>query len=209
MWHYNANGTAQGPVDESVILRLIASGQINAGTLVWQTGQADWLPAGQSALAQHFSAATSFSPPPPPLYGNANPYAAPQFYGSPNYGNEKPTPLTWLQIGFSFEGRILRWQWWVSLVFQIVLFVGMAFSVVLMEEHVIPDVLAGILIFILVVIAIWFRFATSAKRWHDRGKSGWMSLIYFIPIVGPIWTLVECGFLEGTFGPNEFGGDPR
>ena len=28
-------------------------------------------------------------------------------------------------------------------------------------------------------------------------------------IIGPIWTLVECGFIEGTFGPNEFGGDPR
>jgi len=29
-----------------------------------------------------------------------------------------------------------------------------------------------------------------------------------VPIVGPIWLLVECGLLQGSDGPNRFGPDP-
>jgi uncharacterized membrane protein YhaH (DUF805 family) len=29
-----------------------------------------------------------------------------------------------------------------------------------------------------------------------------------VPIIGPIWALVECGFLRGTEGPNAYGPDP-
>lgn len=50
--------------------------------------------------------------------------------------------------------------------------------------------------------------ALSIKRWHDRDKSGWWVLIAFVPLVGPIWALVETGFLEGTKGPNQYGPDP-
>ncbi|WP_417430347.1 DUF805 domain-containing protein [Kiloniella sp.] len=43
------------------------------------------------------------------------------------------------------------------------------------------------------------------KRWHDRDKSGWWTLIIFVPIIGSFWVLIECGFLRGTAGPNRFG----
>jgi Protein of unknown function (DUF805) len=48
----------------------------------------------------------------------------------------------------------------------------------------------------------------QVKRWHDRGKSGWMVLINLIPLIGWVWTLVELGLLEGTLGPNQYGEDP-
>jgi uncharacterized membrane protein YhaH (DUF805 family) len=48
-----------------------------------------------------------------------------------------------------------------------------------------------------------------AKRCHDRGKSGWMSLIALIPLAGAIWALVDLGILAGQLGPNEYGPDPR
>ena len=48
----------------------------------------------------------------------------------------------------------------------------------------------------------------QVKRWHDRGKSGWWVLIALIPLVGPIWAIIETGFLPGTSGPNEYGPDP-
>lgn len=38
----------------------------------------------------------------------------------------------------------------------------------------------------------------------SRGKSGLWILLDFVPIVGPLWSLIELGFLEGTQGPNEF-----
>ena len=56
------------------------------------------------------------------------------------------------------------------------------------------------------VIAVWCMIlAVWAKRWHDRGKSGWWSLVLLIPMVGPIWALVELGFLKGDYGYNRYG----
>jgi uncharacterized membrane protein YhaH (DUF805 family) len=60
---------------------------------------------------------------------------------------------------------------------------------------------------ILLLITLWPSLALYAKRWHDRGKSGWWSLIMLIPIIGGIWMLIELGFLRGTDGPNRFGND--
>jgi uncharacterized membrane protein YhaH (DUF805 family) len=51
----------------------------------------------------------------------------------------------------------------------------------------------------------WAGLALGVKRWHDRNKSGWWVLIGLIPVVGQLWTLVECGLLPGTRGGNRFG----
>jgi uncharacterized membrane protein YhaH (DUF805 family) len=55
----------------------------------------------------------------------------------------------------------------------------------------------------------WPSVAVLAKRWHDLGKSALWVLIMLIPIVGPIWTLYETGFLPGTPGTNEYGPGPQ
>jgi len=57
-------------------------------------------------------------------------------------------------------------------------------------------------------VLIWPMLAGQVKRWHDHDKSGWWFLIGFVPIIGPIWSLVMIGFLRGTVGPNRFGPDP-
>ena len=68
----------------------------------------------------------------------------------------------------------------------------------------------GFLIFIVLIVpAIWIDMAITVKRWHDRNKSGWMIFISLIPLIGPMWLLVECGFLDGTRGPNRFGESPK
>ncbi len=51
----------------------------------------------------------------------------------------------------------------------------------------------------------WPQYAIAAKRWHDRGKSGWWSLIAFVPIIGGLWALIELGFLPGEEGVNAYG----
>ena len=55
---------------------------------------------------------------------------------------------------------------------------------------------------------MWPLIAISAKRWHDRDKSGWWVLIVLVPVVGWAWALVDNGFLRGTRGANRFGADP-
>lgn len=61
----------------------------------------------------------------------------------------------------------------------------------------------------LAILLIYMNFAVMVKRCHDRGKTGWMSLISGIPLIGAIWWLVDLGILAGQEGPNEYGPDPR
>ena len=106
------------------------------------------------------------------------------------------------QLYFSFEGRISRSTYWLKG------FLPM-FAIAIVVA--IVDVIAtagGVLFIIWYLIAIWPGLAITAKRWHDRDKSAWWILIVFIPIIGPIWYLVEVGFIKGTDGENRFGPDP-
>ena len=63
---------------------------------------------------------------------------------------------------------------------------------------------AGILVFVF----LWPAVVISVKRGHDRNKSGWWVFINLLPIIGPIWALIEQGFRKGTEGPNDYGDDP-
>ena len=58
----------------------------------------------------------------------------------------------------------------------------------------------------LFVLAMWINIAVTIKRYHDRGKPGVWFLMMFVPYIGSIWILVECGFLRGTAGPNGYDG---
>jgi len=49
----------------------------------------------------------------------------------------------------------------------------------------------------------------TVKRWHDRNRSGLMYFIRIIPVLGLAWTLIECGFLDGTPGRNKYGRSPK
>jgi len=61
----------------------------------------------------------------------------------------------------------------------------------------------------LALVAVWMKLAVIVKRWHDRDKSGWWVLIVLIPVIGWLWQLIECGFLDGTPGPNKYGPSPK
>ena len=73
-----------------------------------------------------------------------------------------------------------------------------------------PEISSGvaILLVVLVIPLGWIALSLQVKRWHDRDKSGMWVLISMIPIVGPIWSFIECGCLPGTPGPNSYGPDP-
>jgi len=63
-WHMAQNGQAVGPFSEDQLAGAVADGTFTPATLVWTTGMAGWLPAGQiPALARLFPAT------PPPIPG--------------------------------------------------------------------------------------------------------------------------------------------
>ena len=121
----------------------------------------------------------------------------------------------------SYSGRIGRLTYWVSLLVLGAIQLGAIYLLLLPTlgdlAHLAPHSQAlnqAILMRVLLpcgIIAVLFLYPTYAvttKRWHDRDKSGWWSLIALIPIIGSIWLLVELGFLKGTPGPNAYGPDP-
>lgn len=118
-------------------------------------------------------------------------------------------PLTGAEILTSFEGRTTRANFWIYY------WLSFAVSSFTISKPFTTEVRGAAFVFICAVTAlvafagIWSNVAVAAKRWHDFGKSGWMTLVIFIPIVGPIYYLVHMGFLRGHDGTNLFGEDPR
>jgi uncharacterized membrane protein YhaH (DUF805 family) len=122
-----------------------------------------------------------------------------------------------MDLLFSFKGRIRRSQYWLTalvagIVFAVLINVIVGFTVAsnpgAFEQGQLPPVF-WIGMALAYIPLMWISLALAIKRWHDRDKSGWWVLIGLIPIVGGIWTLIECGFLDGTQGPNKFGPSPK
>lgn len=132
-----------------------------------------------------------------------------------------------LQLFTSLEGRIPRKTFWlgfivliiVTWILELILFAIFGVSMMGgMDPNATPEAAAAaaqeamskmtLPLIILFLLLLWPSICLYAKRWHDRDKSGWWSLIGLIPIIGGLWMLIELGFLRGTDGPNRFGPDP-
>lgn len=115
--------------------------------------------------------------------------------------------MDWKWLLTSFDGRINRAKFWAGFG---VLFVGALVAMVIdnIIGTTIQNLPYGWVYILYSLVSIYLGLALYAKRWHDRDKSGWWSLILLVPFVGVIWWLIECGILEGTRGPNRYGPDP-
>ena len=117
---------------------------------------------------------------------------------------------------FSVQGRANRAKFWLValgiVVVEVILFAvilgGAAMSGDPEQIAAAMGPVASVVILVFVVIATWISIAVAVKRYHDRNKSGWWVLIVFVPVIGGLWYLIECGFLRGTPGPNTYGPDP-
>ncbi|MBV9347820.1 MAG: DUF805 domain-containing protein [Pseudolabrys sp.] len=130
------------------------------------------------------------------------------------------------ELLFTFDGRINRGRYWtavvIAIVYMIALFVlGMLIGFL--------GMLGLIVIFLLYIPMILAGIAVGIKRLHDRDKSGWWLLAFYLgpalltwlggvlnapfifslaSLAVSIWAIVELGFLAGTPGPNQYGPEP-
>jgi uncharacterized membrane protein YhaH (DUF805 family) len=144
---------------------------------------------------------------------------------------------------FGFEGRINRARYWLVALISVI-----AGTVILIESLLaladgLSDadpatiatplpILFYAIAFSLFAVSQWIYAAMTIKRLHDRDKSGWWIVSFFVlPILLPevagrlgeptaaffigvvafvlsVWSVVETFFLRGTRGPNRFGPDP-
>jgi uncharacterized membrane protein YhaH (DUF805 family) len=152
--------------------------------------------------------------------------------------------MDWKTLLFSFGGRINRAKYWLTMLIYAVVWVIYLVIVVILTS-VSRDALGGatgrsiVLIgligsmVILGFFGLWSSLAVAIKRLHDRNKSGWWLLLFWLvpnllgsvpmsaagTVFGTlvvalasfvifIWGFVEIGCLKGTTGPNDYGPDP-
>ena len=117
---------------------------------------------------------------------------------------------------FSFQGRVNRAKFWLVniglIVLEAIVF-GVAGGASMLSDDpsnmTMPSFgLLGVVCLLVFIVLFWAGLAIAVKRWHDRNKSGWWVLIVFVPVIGNLWYLIECGFLRGTAGANTYGADP-
>src|SRR5262245_52471631 len=130
---------------------------------------------------------------------------------------------------FGFGGRINRAKYWFTLVIWILIWI---IAVEKFVKIIVDYAVLFIIVLAFVTLGWVSAFAIGVKRLHDRNRSGWwIVLFYVVPavlggagkgtdgdlaqgilglatLVLSIWGLVELGFLRGTRGPNRFGPDP-
>lgn len=142
---------------------------------------------------------------------------------------------------FGFRGRISRGKYWIAVAIYAVAVI--AFSLIaidalrMLDKNSAIDFLGGGLALwvsglSLTMVVLWSGFATGIKRLHDRDKSGWWILLFWlapmllviaerVAIHGvrgvvlwiisaalTVWAIIELGCLPGTPGPNNYGPDP-
>lgn len=127
---------------------------------------------------------------------------------------------------FEMEGRINRKKFWLSALFSGLILIAAVIGALLLymlalfvlgvdlprQNQRNADITPLIPLFIIFLLAgcisFWISIALHVKRYHDLGHPGTRFLLTLIPIIGPIWVLIECGFQEGQRKTNEYGPDP-
>ncbi len=99
---------------------------------------------------------------------------------------------------FSFEGRIRRLEYGLSIIIYVFFVYGSIFGTAFLG---LSDSFS-VIISIIFIPAVWFMLAQAAKRCHDRGNSGWWQLI---PFYGLILLFGESDFGENDYCPNPKG----
>lgn len=118
------------------------------------------------------------------------------------------------------NGRVSRGAFWgVNVVFAIII-LALAWLLFQHTTAIVPTVSGGYIApsgspdighpftiaLLLAIPMLWIEFCLIVKRWHDRGKSGWWSLIILLPVLGLIWAFIEVALLRGQPGGNRYGG---
>ena len=176
-WYYSKDGTQMGPFEFNNLIN-----QIDANTMVWREG-IEWTTAKLvPELSLHFPAEKVSSAIP----NNTN-TASFKMSSSDDLASE---PKKMFAASFSFEGRIRRTEYGISLIIY-----AIAATIINTASKGAP------ILGLCAIPLLWFLLAQGAKRCHDRDASGWYQII---PLY-VFWML----FAEGDNSPNQYGNSPK
>ena len=141
--------------------------------------------------------------------------------------------MNWGHLFFQFDGRVNRAKFWIAVLIFAAINVVLAILGYVMDQSVVFQALNSMLGIVILISSI----AVGVKRLHDRNKSGWyLLLFYLVPsilvvigvLIGAfvedstiiatvlallafalvVWAFIEMGCLRGTIGVNQYGPDP-
>ena len=112
-----------------------------------------------------------------------------------------------LDLLFSANGRITRKTFWLKVWLPYFVIYFMALAIDFVAGTFSQDIGIGLFTGVLSVCSIFPIIMVCIKRLHDRNRSGWFCLLFFVPLLN-LWPTIEVYFLRGTRGPNRFGPDP-
>lgn len=139
-----------------------------------------------------------------PYLNNNSSYPPPTPNNTYGHQGQSQGPRPMFSAPFSFEGRIRRLEFGLSLIIGTFAY-SFVMTLIGVTANGPSDNVSAVLFLIIglpVLIAyIWFMYAQGAKRCHDVGWSGWMQLIPAFPLV--------LLFIEGNAGNNEYGANPK
>jgi uncharacterized membrane protein YhaH (DUF805 family) len=101
---------------------------------------------------------------------------------------------------FSFRSRIARVPFWWGCIGA---WLGFAVLFVFLESS-----LGRASTWLLYPPLLWILASLLVRRLHDRGRSAPYLLWVLLPVLGPLWLLIDLGFRQGTPGDNQYGPDP-
>ena len=141
--------------------------------------------------------------------------------------------MDWGNLFFGFSGRINRAKFWIAALVYAAINIVLTALGYATDQSGVFQAINGMLSIVILISGI----AVGIKRLHDRNKSGWyLLLFYLLPsilgvasiLVGVtvdesttiatilgllafaviVWAFVEMGCLRGTIGVNPYGPDP-
>jgi uncharacterized membrane protein YhaH (DUF805 family) len=141
--------------------------------------------------------------------------------------------MNWGHLFFKFDGRVNRAKFWIAALIFAAINVVLAILGYVTDQSVVFQALNSMLGIVILISSI----AVGIKRLHDRNKSGWyLLLFYLVPsilvvisvltdafvedstiiatVLGllafaiGVWAFIEMGCLRGTIGANQYGPDP-
>ncbi|MEL7208633.1 MAG: DUF805 domain-containing protein, partial [Actinomycetota bacterium] len=125
------------------------------------------------------------------------PRAEPVVGGEPAMDMIEYYKLVVLERYAKFDGRAGRAEYWWFFLANVI--IGAIIQVLAQAADVI--IILGFLYWLAILIP---NIAVSIRRLHDTGKSGWLLLLFLVPLIGPIILLVFF-VLEGDSAANQYG----
>ena len=170
--------------------------EINSSTLIWFEGLDNWTNAKYILELKEI---LELSPPPLSITFDEEPTVLNTIENPQE--NELPENLInntqnhnqgMFSSIFSFDGRIRRTEYGISIIIYAVI-------VSFMNASIGPE--NASIISVLFIPLLWFLWGQGAKRCHDIGQSGWFQII---PFYG-FWMI----FKDGKSGNNKYGLNPK